>query len=179
MQHGAQWTIGRNAERNHGRRVAMHDSLNVGANLIDFSVNESLTVRPRRVGVNRYAIEVELDDVLCGHERRRHSPRHEIVVRVFQRANGHMSKAVQYALLDKHSARHDKIRNALLVGIALRRSVLRRDARLRRGCATQGDHQRQQRETVSRAPHAGCRLLASKSLASKSLASKSLASKIT
>src|SRR5262249_57508881 len=41
-------------------------------------------------------------------------------------------------------------------------SMIRRDARLRRGCTTQGDDQRQQRETVSRAPHAGCRLLASK-----------------
>src|SRR5215470_8497821 len=132
----------------------MHDSLNVGANSIDFSVNEPLTVRPRRVGVNRHAIETELDDILCGHERRRHSPRHEIVVRIFQRANGHMSKAVQYPLLDENSARHDKIGNALLVGIALRRSMLRRDARLRRR-ATQGNDQKHQRETVSRAPHAG------------------------
>src|SRR5262245_21291364 len=40
--------------------------------------------------------------------------------------------------------------------------MIRRDARLGRGCTTQGDDQRQQRETVSRAPHAGCRLLASK-----------------
>jgi hypothetical protein len=78
-----------------------------------------------------------------------------------------MSKAVQHALLDKNSARHDKIGNALLVGIALRRSMIRRDARLRRGCTPQGDDQRQQRETVSRVPHAGCRLLASKNLASK------------
>src|SRR5262249_27873300 len=144
-----------------------------------FSVNESLAVRPRRVGVNRYAVEIELDDVVCGHQRRRHSPRHEIVVRVFQRASGHVSKAVQHALLEENSTRHDQIGNALLVGIALCRSMLRREARLRRGCTTQGDDQRQQRETVSRAPHAGCRLLASKSLASKSLASKSLASKIT
>ena len=43
-----------------------------------------------------------------------------------------MSKAVQHALLDENPARDDQIDNALLVGIALRRSMLRRDARLRR-----------------------------------------------
>jgi len=36
-----------------------------------------------------------------------------------------MSKAVQHALLDENPARDDKIGNALLVGIALRRSMLR------------------------------------------------------
>src|SRR5215211_2773453 len=153
MQHRAERTIWRNAERNHGRRVAMHDGLDVGANAIDFSVNESLTVRPRRVGVDRYAVEIELDDVLCGHKRRRHGPRHEIVARVLQRANRHMSKAVQHTFLDKDPARHDKISNALLVGIGLHRSMLRCAARLRGSCATQGDDQTQQHDTVSRAPH--------------------------
>ena len=43
-----------------------------------------------------------------------------------------MSKAVQHALLDENPARDDKIGGALLVGIALRRSMLGRDARLRR-----------------------------------------------
>jgi hypothetical protein len=34
--------------------------------------------------------------------------------------------------LDENPARDDKVGNALLVGIGLRRSMLRRDARLRR-----------------------------------------------
>src|SRR5262249_43703704 len=153
MQHWAQRTIGRNTERNYGRRVAMHDGLNVGANSIDFSMNKSLTVRPWRVGVDRYAVEIELHDVLCGHKRGRHGSRHKIVVRVVQRANRHMSKAIQYTFLDENSARHNKISNALLLGIGCARSMLRRDARLRHGYAPQGDDQRQEHESVSRAPH--------------------------
>src|SRR5262249_11193810 len=153
VQHRSKGMVGRNAEGNHGRRVAMHDGLNVGANSIDFSMNKSLTVRPRRIGVDRHAIEIKFDDVLCGRKRRRHRPRHEIVVRVVQRANRHMSKAVQHAFLDENSARHNKISNALLIGIGCGRSMLRRDARLRHGCAPQGDDHRQQHESVLRAPH--------------------------
>src|SRR5262245_40555641 len=68
-------------------------------------------------------------------------------------ADGLQSKAVQHAFLDENSARHNKISNAVLIGIGCGRSMLRRDARLRHGYAPQGDDQRQQHESVSRAPH--------------------------
>ena len=78
-------------------------------------MNESLTVCPWRVRIDQHAVEIELDDVFRSNQRRGHGPRHEIVVRIFQRANRHVPKTIQHAFLDENSARENEVCNALLI----------------------------------------------------------------
>src|SRR5262245_4723575 len=79
VKHGAERPLGRDAERDHAQGVAVHDGLDVRADLVDFTVDEPFAVRAWRARIDRYTVGIELDDVVCGHERRWHRPRHEIM----------------------------------------------------------------------------------------------------
>jgi hypothetical protein len=84
MQYRAKRALGRNAERNDGGRMAVHDCLNVRANPVDFPMDEPLAIRSRRVRINRLAVAVELDDIPFRHQGRWHRARHEIVAWILQ-----------------------------------------------------------------------------------------------
>ena len=74
--------MGRNGVRvaanvNDARRVTVHDGVDVGARTVDLAVDETLEVDAASAGIVRVAVQVERQDVVRGHESRRHVAREQ------------------------------------------------------------------------------------------------------
>ena len=97
------------AERDHRRRMAVHDGVDVGPRLVDFAVDEALDVHEPPGLIDRIGIEVVLHDVGGGDDRRRLRARQEIAVRRMGMADRHMAVAVEHALVGEDAVRRDEV----------------------------------------------------------------------
>ena len=78
--------------------------------------------------VDRPAIKIEFDDVLCGNELGRDPACHQIAVGVFAVPNGYVTPAVEQALIGENAAGRDQVFDEFRVGRAggcRRRRLLR------------------------------------------------------
>ena len=60
-------------ERDHRRRMTVHDRHHVGAYLIDLAVDETFEIGRAAARIDRRAVQVEFHDVVRGDQRRRHA----------------------------------------------------------------------------------------------------------
>lgn len=59
--------------------------------------------------VDRPAIYVEFDDVLCGNELGRDPARHQVAIGIFVVPNGYVTLAVEQALIGENAAGGDEV----------------------------------------------------------------------
>jgi hypothetical protein len=88
--------------------MAVHHRDDIRADFIDFAVDEPLQVRRPPVGVHRVAVEVVFDDVVGGHQGRRHAARQQIAVGVLGMTHADMAEPVDDVLIVQDAvARHE------------------------------------------------------------------------
>ncbi len=103
-------------ERDHRRRVAVHDRLHLRARLVDLPVDKALQVAGAAARVDGVAVEIEFHDVGGGDQRRRHASRQQKAVRVPVVPGADMAKAVEHPLIGEDAIGGDKIADQLAVG---------------------------------------------------------------
>jgi hypothetical protein len=74
MKHGPKRYAG-HPERDHRRRMAVHDRLDLGMGLVDLTVDKSFEIDSPALRVDRIAITVEFHDVGGGNQAGRHAAR--------------------------------------------------------------------------------------------------------
>ena len=132
MEYRAQRHVA-DAERDHGRRVAVHDRLHVGPRLIDRAVNEALGEQPRLRRLHRSRSEIEFENVARGDQRGSQRARHQVAGRIGRVADADVPIGVEHAFVGEDAARRrqfrDRRRLAGRRGGRLRARALREDQR--------------------------------------------------
>src|SRR5215472_5318798 len=97
------------AERNDRRRMAMYDRPDVGMGLVDFAVDEALDIEGTTVWLERISVEIELHDVVGGHQAGSHAACEQKMPRVSIVPHADMSKTVDHALVREDAVGGDEI----------------------------------------------------------------------
>src|SRR5260370_20464649 len=97
------------AEGDQRRRVAMHNSLNVGTRPINSRVNETLEVNGAPSRIDRRALQVEFENILSCDQTRRHAARQQKLCRVLLVANADVAETVEHALVVEDPISVDQI----------------------------------------------------------------------
>ena len=88
-------------ERDHRRRMAVHDRLDLGMGLVDLAVDKSFEIERAAVRLDRIAVAVEFHEVGGGNQAGRHAARQEEMLGVFVVTHADMAEAVDDALVIK------------------------------------------------------------------------------
>ena len=82
-------------------RMAVHDRHHVLPLAEDLAVNEPLQIGRRAARHDRIAVEVELQHVLLGDQRRRHAAGQQKPIGSFRMPHADMAEAVDHALIEQ------------------------------------------------------------------------------
>ena len=89
--------------------MTVDDGIHVGPDFVDFAVNETFEGQPAAALIDRVGVEVELHDVLGGHERRRQRARHQVAVWIRRMPDAHMPGFIEHALLGQDAIGRDEV----------------------------------------------------------------------
>src|SRR5882672_4347898 len=92
------------AERDHRRRMAVHDGHYIGPGLVDLAVDEALEEARPAAGVGWIAVEIVFDDVLGRHQGGCDRARHQVAAGGRRMPNRHVTEAVDDPLGGKDAA---------------------------------------------------------------------------
>src|SRR5271170_440249 len=101
------------AERDHRRRVAVHDRLNLRVDPIDLAVDETFEIGGAAPRIDRVAVEIEFHDITSGDQRWRHASRQQEAARVLVVPGTDMAKAVEYTLTCEDAIGGDEVLDQL------------------------------------------------------------------
>ena len=89
--------------------MAVHDGVHVRPCAIGGAVDEPLQEYPAVALIDWIGVEVELHDVLGGHERRRQRARHQVAVWIRRMPDAHMPGFIEHALLGQDAIGRDEV----------------------------------------------------------------------
>jgi len=99
--------------------MAVDDRLDIGPNLVNLAVDETLQIRGATARIDRLIVQVVFDDVLRGHQGRRSRAGNEVMLGVPGRPDTDMAESVNHALVGQDAIGENQIGDAfgvLLLG---------------------------------------------------------------
>jgi transposase len=87
----------RDAERDHAGGMRVDHAVDVRPRLVGLAVDEALDEQRTAAAVHRIGVEIELHDVLGGHQTGRDRARHQIAARIGGMADADMAIGVEHA----------------------------------------------------------------------------------
>ena len=83
--------------------------MHVRPDFVDLAVNETLESQPAATLIEGAGVQVELHDVLRGHQGWRKRARHQVTVRIRRMPDAHMPGLVEHSLLGQDAIGRDEV----------------------------------------------------------------------